>query len=324
MQPEQLNNPVSPQPTVYAGSVPQPTANAEYSDYISNPFLNSVRGLVLMLRVNPVAIMLSGLIALLALVALLIVQIIFTVATANSGSAGGSAIIGIVGSIAILVGSLLLFGSYNVIAGRSAREEKVTVKESYAIAFKRFIGALALLIIFVVLYLLTSILLVLPGIYFASRASLAFFVFYEEDLSAVKALKRSFELTKGHAVEMLGAVIASALLGGGSGLLSGAISLSPLVGRYHDLKQLKESGAPKPKVHYLNWLTVIVVFLFVGAYIGFVAYTVHSLNGLNSNLRSQPSFNSGSSNFNSSTDPFSSGGSSTSPSTDPYSSTYSN
>jgi xanthosine utilization system XapX-like protein len=277
-----------------------------------------------MLKVNPVPIMLSGLVALLALFALLIVQFVVAFVTASSGS---PAIVSIVGILAVLIGYLLLFGSYNVIAGRSAREQKVTVKESYAIAFKRFIGALALLIICVVLYILTSILLILPGIYFAARASLAFFVFYEEDLSAVKALKRSFELTKGHAIEMLGAVVASALLGGGSGLLSGAISLSPLVGRYHDLKQLKESGAPKPKVHYLNWVTVIVVFLIMAAYIGFVAYAVHSVSSLNgSNSQFKDSFSSGGSSLNSSSDPFSSSGTSSgsSSSTDPYSSTYSN
>ncbi len=339
MQPEQLNNPVPPQPTVYeaapqqasAAPAPQASGSAEYSDYISNPFLNSVRGLVLMLKVNPVAIMLSGLVALLAIFALFIVQFILAFATRNSG--GGSAIISIVGFLAVLVGTLLLFGSYNVIAGRSAREQKVTVKESYAIAFKRFIGALALLIIIVVLSVLTSILLVLPGIYFAARASLAFFVFYEEDLSAVKALKRSFELTKGHAIEMLGAVVASALLGGGSGLLSGAISLSPLVGRYHDLKQLKESGAPKPKVHYLNWLTVIFITIFFVGYVAVVALAVYS--GVQSRAN-QVKFqadqnrlynrsNSGAgSSFNSSTDPYGINGSGSTPSSDPYSSTFAN
>jgi hypothetical protein len=345
MQPEQPTNPVPPQPTVYAAppqqvyaapepvyAAPAPQASStEYSEYISNPFLNSVRGLVLMLKVNPVPIMLSGLVALLALLALLIVQFIVAYAAVGGGVGGASKIINIVGFLVVMLGGLLLFGSYNVIAGRSAREEKITTKESYGIALKRYFSALLLLIIIAVLYLLTSILLILPGIYFAARASLAFFVFYEEDLSAVKALKRSFELTNGHAIEMLGASVASILLGGGSGLLAGAISLSPLVGRYHDLKQLKESGAPKPKVHYLNWLTVIVVFLFVAAYIGIVAYAANSFSGINSlntSSQLQQPLGSGSSNFNSSADPFggsgTSSGSGSGSSTNTYSSTYSN
>ena len=299
MQPEQAPNSTQPsvQQPVFSAAPAASAPAGTYSDYISNPFLNSVRGLVLMLKTNPVAIMLSGLVALLALIAIFIVQFILTFATRSAGAgAGGGAIVAIIGILAFLTLGVVLFGSYNVIAGRSAREETVSVKESYAIAFKRFFGALLLTIIFGALYLLTSILLILPGIYFAARASLSFFVFYEENLSAVGALKRSFELTKGHVIEMLGAVVASALLGGGSGLLSGAISLSPLVGRYHDLKNLKESGAPKPKVHYLNWLTVVVVLVFVVGYIALIAFTVAS------GVQSQSS----SSSFDASSNPYSS------------------
>ncbi len=198
----------------------------------------------------------------------------------------GVAIFGLLGFLLAVVGVNLALGSYAVIAGRSAREETVTIGESYRIAFKRFFGSLLLTVIVLLLIIVGTVLLILPGIYFMARASLAYFVLYEENLGAIAALKRSFALTKGHSIEMLGAVVASAFLGGGSGLLSGAISLSPLVGRYHDLKNLQASGAPKPKVHYLNWLILIVAVLFVGGYFGFIAYTFHkagsSLNSLDS------------------------------------------
>ena len=294
MQPEQTN-PV-PQPA-YAAPQPVPQNHSQSSggnsDYISNPFLNSVRGLVLMLQVNPVAIMLSGLVGLLAIFVFLIGQGFL------SAILGGSAgiVVSLIGSVAALIGIVLIGGSYNVIAGRSAREQHITTMESYAIAGKRFFGSLLLGIILAVLYLLLTILFILPGIYFLARASLALFVFYEENLSAVAALKRSFELTKGHAVEMLGAVVASIFLGGGSGLLSGAISLSPLVGRYHDLKQLKETGAPKPKVHYLNWLMTVLALIFVVAYVGFIAYASYSANRSIREIQTHNQFNTNSSNF---------------------------
>ena len=299
----QPNNPVSPavpQPVTLSPAPASPAPEAP-SDYISNPFLNSVRGLVQMLKVNPVSVMLSGLVGLVGIVLFFIGQIIVTAFVTNVGNPATIVIVGLVAAVVLLLAFLVLCGSYNVIAGRSVRNEVVSVGESYRVAFKRVFGYLVLFLIYWLLTGLLSILLVVPGIYFATRASLAFFVFYEENLGPWASIKRSFSLTSGHFMEMLGAIVASSLLGGGSGLLSGAISLSPLVGRYHDFKNLKDSGAQKPKVHYLNTLIVVLTLLFVVIYAGLVVIlAVSSKNSIQdrSNTFNQSQFNSGSFNSN--------------------------
>ena len=291
----QPTNPVSPVISQPASSAPAPAAPSEY---ISNPFLNSVRGLVQMLKVNPVSVMLSGLVGLIVVIIFFIGQSILT-AVVNTGNTSSIIVVGLVSALVLLVGFLILCGSYNIIAGRSLRNEVVSVGESYRAASKRIVNYTVLFIIYWVLTGLLSILVLLPGIYFATRASLAFFVFYEENLGPWASIKRSFSLTSGHFVEMLGAIMASSLLGGGSGLLSGAISLAPLVGRYHDLKNLKESGAQKPKVHYLNTLLVVLTLLLILAYAGLVAYlAITTRNSIQDrgNLYNQRQLNG--SNFN--------------------------
>ena len=291
----QPTNPISPVISQPASSAPAPAAPSEY---ISNPFLNSVRELVQMLKVNPVSVMLSGLVGLIVVIIFFIGRGILT-AVVDTGNTSSIIVVGLVSALVLLVGFLILCGSYNIIAGRSLRNEVVSVGESYRVASKRIVNYTVLFIIYWILTGLLSILVLLPGIYFATRASLAFFVFYEENLGPWASIKRSFSLTSGHFVEMLGAIMASSLLGGGSGLLSGAISLAPLVGRYHDLKNLKESGAQKPKVHYLNTLLVVLTLLLILAYAGLVAYlAITTRNSIQDrgNLYNQRQLNG--SNFN--------------------------
>lgn len=300
-QPENYQTQAAPvQPVGPSTEVDQDT-----SWYISNPYLNSVRGIVLILKHNPVSIMLSGLVGLLIFIAVGVVSLLYTFATGyQSQNSLSSFVPSLIFLLVSLVIGLVLVGSYAIIAGKSANEEKITTKESYKQAFKRFLPSLALAIIWSILYLLLSLLLILPGIYFAARASLSLIVMYQEGLGPIAAIKRSFILTKGHVIEMLGAITASLVIsGGGSGLLTGALSLAPLVGRYNDLKKLKESGAPKPKIHYLNWVTIGVLVLFIVGYfgtIGFLAYS--SINGIQTKARNDnlTNFNNGS--FNSTLD----------------------
>lgn len=63
--------PVAPSPPSPPDFTTSPNIPAKgSSEYISNPFLNGVRGLVLILRVNPLSALLSGLIGLLLTIAI--------------------------------------------------------------------------------------------------------------------------------------------------------------------------------------------------------------------------------------------------------------
>ncbi len=159
------------------------------------------------------------------------------------------------GIILWLIIGTALNGMFYVIASASIRGEKVGLNESLGKAFKKVIP---LIIIGVLTFLAIGIglvLLIIPGLYLLGRFALSAIILFEEDLGPIAAIKRSFELSKGHSLEILSALLAGSLLTGGGGLLSPATIVAPLVGRYKELKSLKQNNTPKPAIHWLNWIT---------------------------------------------------------------------
>ncbi len=255
----------SPPSTASAGLAP-PVSD----EYISNPFLNTVRGLVLILKANPTSAMLSGLIGLLLIGAGELIYFVTIVALKSPALA-------VIFFIALTLLYIIPIGTYYVIAGTSARGETITTGEAYRRSISKLLPLIGLCFISGILTLVGFVLLIIPGIIFMSRNSLSPLVMFEEDLGPIAAIKRSLSLTKGHVNEMLGALFASLFIGGGGyGLLFGAITVAPLVGRYHDLRQLKESGAAKPSTHWLNYTYLLVILLFAGG-IGLAIFSAHNL-----------------------------------------------
>ena len=276
------------------------TSASTFNEYISNPFLNSVRGLTLILQNNPVSAMLSGFIGLAVFFVMYIVGLV-------GGALAHSPILIFIGFLVAMLVLGITFSAYAVIGGASAREEQITTSAAFSKAFSHIIQIIGFTIVYGVIVSIGFVLLIIPGIILASRGSLGLLIIFEENLGPIAALKRSFELTKGHVVEMIGAVFASSFLsGGGYGLLTGAIGISPLVGRYHDLVQLKESGAQKPPIHWLNYVAfVLTILIFVGT-IAFVALGISSgINNL-SKVQSTPNSYNFNQTYNTSTDPSSS------------------
>ncbi len=120
------------------------------------------------------------------------------------------------------------------------------------------------------------------------RTLLAPVAFFEENLGPVDALKRSFELTKGHVLELLGALFAGSLLTGGNGLLAPAASLAPIVGRYEDLVALKKSGAPKPPIHWWNYVLPILTVVAIVLYIILIITTVDDRKSEHDKVKTYP------------------------------------
>lgn len=257
MQPETYTAPPEvtqpqPEPIINQPSA-SPVPAVPNDNFVSNPFLNAVGGIILVLKGNPVSILLLTLIAVLAYIACL-----------GLYTLGG--ILGVVPMIIVTILSFVLFlvilGSFYVVGGKSARSETVTTGEAMSLAFKKSPHLFAQSLVIGLLVFVGLLLLIVPGIIVGLRLSLAPFIMFEEDLGPIKAIKRSWELTKNHATEMLGSLFAGALLSGGSGgLLSGVSFVAPYVGRYHDLKTLKDSGAEKPKIHWLNYMSYVGILL---------------------------------------------------------------
>ncbi len=259
--------------------VPSPptatTASFDTSDnndaYTSNPFLNTAKGITLILKNNPASVMLSSLVGLL-IIAIFVIIIIFLIhSSANR----------ILQTAIFFIGYIVIFtivaGAYYAIAGASARNEQIGTGEAFKKAFKKFIPMLITSIVYSVMVTIGLVLLIVPGIILLSRGALSGLVIFEEDLGPIKAIKRSFELTKGHTTEMLGALVASTFMTGGYSLLLGASVIAPFVGRYHDLRKLKETNAAAPKVYWLNYLAYIMIIIFI-LFIGSMIIT--TLSGL--------------------------------------------
>jgi hypothetical protein len=128
-----------------------------------------------------------------------------------------------------------------------------------------------------------------------ARGQLSFLIMFEENLGPVKSFKRSFAMTKGHTVEMLGSLFASNYISGGT-LLLPATSLAPYVGRYEDIKNLEKTGQQKPKTHWTNWLAIILpLLLFVGIGLFIVFGVISGTNGIKNQLQNYNSSTSSSS-----------------------------
>jgi hypothetical protein len=257
-QPSFGNDVAAPQNSVSSAAAPEP--------YISNPFLTSVDGLIKILKVNPVSSLLVSLYWLVVyIVFLFLIGALFAL----------SPVVGAI--VSLVVGVFLLpalIGMLYVIGAASLRDETVGVNRAFGRAIGKLIPIIVLGILSTIMVAIGFVLLIIPGLYLLGRLALAPVALFEEDLGPIAAIKRSFELTKGHVLEVLGAYFAGAVMGGG-GLLSMATAIAPVVGRYQGLKFLKESGTPKPKVHWLNWFLPLIVILLTGAYLAFVAFAIN-------------------------------------------------
>ena len=255
-------------------------------DYVSNPILNSVRGLILILKNNPVPALISG-----VWLFLLYIVFVFGIGIAGVKSPALAIVVGIVGAVL----GLGILNSLYVIGSKSAREEVVSFGDAFKLGLKKVPHVIVLAIVLEVLLTVGLILLVIPGLIIMARGSLSLLVLFEEDLGPIKAIKRSFALTKGHVIEMLGSAFAGMLLAGPS-LLFGAAAVAPSVGRYHDLRALQESGAEKPKVHWMNYLALILVVLYFAGTGALLAFsTFHGIQ----NKAAQSTYSTPGSSFNS-------------------------
>lgn len=276
-------------PTHISTNSPQPITTATgtvASKYESNPFKVSITGLLTILKTNPMPAILIGLVLILAMVGLGIAYAILGMAMPTI-----TAFLMIGGMVLVLP---VIVGAYSSLAVSSMKGESKKTGEMYNDAFKKIVPIIAAFILIGFVVTLGLILLIIPGIIFAAWFSLTFIAMFDENLGAIDSMKRSKELVSGHVIEMIGAMFAGSVLSGGTsstggGLLSPAISLAPMVGRYEQLKDLKASGATKPKVHWLNYLVFIVIAAVI-VLIGLITASIFNNIRNLSNKNADPSY----------------------------------
>jgi len=227
--------------------------------YLSNPFLVSVRGIVTILQANPVTAMLLMLVlGLIGFVVLLVMVLIMAIAHSYTVDIVMFLLLALayIGFIAVSVGSYMAVGS------ASTRGEHLGVKQAINRATDKALPLIGAAILSFLAIAIGFVLLIIPGFIVLGRLSLTLVVMMEENLGAVASIKRSWKLTKGHTMEMLGAMFAGQFMSGGC-LLGATVSMAPLFGRYQDIVALERSGQAKPQTHWLNYLALILMIPFI-------------------------------------------------------------
>ena len=100
-------------------------------------------------------------------------------------------------------------------------------------------------------------LLIIPGIRAALRYSIVHFYIVDKNYDALTAMKKSKELTKDHLIEIFGLYFASGIVP----VVNGLLLVGGQTEMYAQLSRLKSSKKPKPKVHWLNYLGPLVIFI---------------------------------------------------------------
>jgi len=162
--------------------------------------------------------------------------------------------------LALLMIYALLSGVSAYTSAELAKGKKVSLKRAFSIAFDNLWSYLWLQIIVYAKIIGWSLLLVVPGIYFAFRYSLAGVAFYDSDknLRGNAAVKESLRLTKNGWITTFGSNMLFNLLT--FGVLHSVVSTGVNAVLY---KQFNAIGDKKPEAHWLSWLTLFFPFVVV-------------------------------------------------------------
>ena len=273
---EAVNASESPVNNTPANPASNMQASSSSSSYTSNPFIASAKALGDVLKVNPV----SGLLAAFAAIAVYL------------GVYFGSLILGaflptivlVIIMLAVFVFAIILFlrvyAASIVIHQKSRAKETISTKELLgSAASERLTALVGTAILMAIFTFLGLLLFVIPGIILAARFALAPFIVYDEKLSGMAAIKRSMELTKGHTFEMLGVIMAQAMISG-NGLLGFASLNSGTATRYYELKEA--NGGDTGKTHWLNIALPLSVIAVIVLYIAMIASLIASIDSSSS------------------------------------------
>lgn len=264
-------NPDPPAPAQPVAPVPAAAA-MPMEGYSSNPFLSTVKGLGLALTANPLSSLTVGLIAIVVgggAVFLALVLGMFLPAIVKITLM----LLAFVVMILVLIRAT---AAVAIVHQKSIEGQRVTGRQALGpLAGEHlgsYVGAILLTVLFV---LLGMILLIIPGLVIAARLALVPFVVYGEGLGGMAAVKRSWQLTRGHTWEMLGVNFASSLvIGGSGGLLSFTGSLAGPANRYAELTAAEKNGMSTGKMHWLNYGIVLIFIAFMVGYIGLIGFAV--------------------------------------------------
>lgn len=189
-------------------------------------------------------------------------------------------IIGIIALLLLAVGLIffVLWGMYSYTAAQLAKGEGATIGEAFNAVLANFWRLLGVAVIQFFRLVGWYLLFIIPGFIMQVRYSLSGLIaFAEPDLRPSQVVSRSARLTKGAWFDTFGSHTSFALIT--LGVMQGMTDIGASSVMYRQLKDLAESGTPKPKTHILSYLLLfvpvtLVILVIIG--IGLVAYRISS------------------------------------------------
>lgn len=171
-------------------------------------------------------------------------------------------IVGIIVAIAILLImpiAIFLSTMFKGIVAYTALQthKKVTINfgDTFKLVLKKFWTILWIRIVVGFKVFGGLLLFIVPGVRAYLRYRMVHMFVFDENADAKTAIQKSKALTKDHLIEVFGMTTASNIIP----FVSGVMEAGGYTIMYPQLKQLKGSKAPKPPVHWLNYLGFILL-----------------------------------------------------------------
>lgn len=180
--------------------------------------------------------------------------------------------------LALLLVGFVLWGMYSYTAARLAKGEGTTIGEAFNAVLANFwrLALVALTLFFRLFgwYLL----FIIPGIIMHYRYALSGLIaFAEPELKPGQVVSRSAQLTKGAWWDVYGSYTSFSLVT--LGVMQGMTEIGASSVMYRQLRELKESGEPKPKTHILSYLLFIIPLLLAILIIGVIIALAVAFSG---------------------------------------------
>lgn len=238
------------------------TKPATDSSYESNPFKVIFRGFNKIFEINPTW-------------SIIIIAAGFFGAGSNffpssgSSSGGNENIAPAVAAVIIIFALLFVFaaviigvlyrGAVAYVTVKTIEGQRVGFMEAVKAAWGKFWTILWIQIVVGLKVLGGLILFIVPGIRAALRYQMVLLPLFAENKGSKESIHDVKSLTKDHLIEVFGMVTAAGIIP----IIGSLFSVGGQVVMYPQLKHLKSSGAPKPPVHWLNYLGFILMAVFL-------------------------------------------------------------
>ncbi len=164
-------------------------------------------------------------------------------------------------------------GAVSYVILQTINKKTATFSETMNAVFKKFWTIFWTSVIVTLKVLGGFLLFIVPGIRASLRYKMVLLPIFDEDATAKQAIAKSKLLAKDHLIEIFGMLTAAGIIP----IIGPIFEIGGQVVMYPQLKELKASGAPKPKVHWLNYLGIVlflVLLLFIGSIVLFAVLLV--------------------------------------------------